>query len=249
MKLNKKIFKLNKINIGLIILCLGLIAYNFFNIKEGVDATTIRTQADIAIQNINQAAAVDISANAIFDNAQAEKTMIDAASNVVSSNYKNSLATVTAADLAFSQAIRPGNKALRLSAFTTSQSNIHLKNNDKCLDIINDGTNNTPQMLGCANFSGQQWNILPTSTFSSDYTFQAQNNFSNKTLCLDMINNKLIMNKCDSTSPGQLWSTSVATPNLFNIQNKNMLTNNQCLTGVGVVKCDSTLNNMLWSKY
>jgi hypothetical protein len=31
--------------------------------------------------------------------------------------------------------------------------------NNKCLDIVNDGTNNQPIMATCGNYSGQLWTI------------------------------------------------------------------------------------------
>ena len=76
---------------------------------------------------------------------------------------------------------------------------------DKCLDIINDGTNNKLIMSQCGNYSGQQWYNAKGNLKSS---YKLQNTFSGKDKCLDIINdganNKLIMSQCGNYS-GQQW--------------------------------------------
>jgi hypothetical protein len=76
---------------------------------------------------------------------------------------------------------------------------------NKCLDIINDGNNNRPNMANCGNFSGQIWNVQPTQV-KGFYRLKTQ--FTGEGKCLDVINdgsNRLTMAPCADFS-GQIWS-------------------------------------------
>ena len=54
---------------------------------------------------------------------------------------------------------------------------------EKCLDIINDGLNNTPIMATCGNFSGQAWTILPAGTRGY---YKLRTEFTGPDKCLDI---------------------------------------------------------------
>ena len=83
--------------------------------------------------------------------------------------------------------------------------NIENQSKNKCVDIINDGTNNKLTIAECGNYSGQQW-LIPNENSNS-----FQNNFSGMNNCIDIVNdgvnNQLIMNPCGNYS-GQEWSTN-----------------------------------------
>jgi Ricin-type beta-trefoil lectin domain len=76
----------------------------------------------------------------------------------------------------------------------------------KCLDVVNDGTNNKLNMADCGNFSGQAWSIQP-SGIGTSYRLRTQ--FTGNEKCLDIVNdgknNKLVMADCGNFS-GQLWN-------------------------------------------
>jgi hypothetical protein len=76
---------------------------------------------------------------------------------------------------------------------------------NKCLDIVNDGSNNQPIMSKCGNYSGQLWRIQPSAR---EGFYRLQNQFSGSDKCLDIVNdgsnNQLIMGDCGNYS-GQLW--------------------------------------------
>jgi Ricin-type beta-trefoil lectin domain len=76
---------------------------------------------------------------------------------------------------------------------------------NKCLDIINDGANNRPNMANCGNFSGQIWNVEPTQE-KGFYRLKTQ--FTGENKCLDVINDgsdRITMANCANFS-GQIWS-------------------------------------------
>ena len=79
---------------------------------------------------------------------------------------------------------------------------------EKCLDIINDGANNTPIMTWCGNYSGQAWTIAPAGP-RGFYKLRTQ--FTGPDKCLDIINdgqnNKLTMATCGNFT-GQMWEIS-----------------------------------------
>jgi hypothetical protein len=76
----------------------------------------------------------------------------------------------------------------------------------KCLDIVNDGNNNTLTMAACGNFSGQMWTIKPTGT--PGYSL-LRTKFTGAGKCLDIVNdgnnNMLTMAACGNFS-GQMWT-------------------------------------------
>jgi hypothetical protein len=80
---------------------------------------------------------------------------------------------------------------------------------NKCLDIINDGSNNNqPNMADCGNFSGQIWSVERTKQKG---LYRLKTQFTGDNKCLDVINdgsnNRLIMANCGNFS-GQFWSIS-----------------------------------------
>ena len=79
---------------------------------------------------------------------------------------------------------------------------------DKCLDVVNDGTNNQLQMADCGNFSGQLWTIDSTSNAPS---LRFRNLFTGTNKCLDVVNdgtnNQLQMADCGNFS-GQIWKVN-----------------------------------------
>jgi Ricin-type beta-trefoil lectin domain len=76
----------------------------------------------------------------------------------------------------------------------------------KCLDVVNDGTNNKLQMADCGNFSGQFWNAGSSNV--RGYV-RLRNQFTGSNKCLDVVNdgtnNQLQMADCGNFS-GQVWS-------------------------------------------
>jgi hypothetical protein len=76
----------------------------------------------------------------------------------------------------------------------------------KCLDVVNDGTNNQLQMADCGNFSGQLWKIQPTAKKGF---VRLKTMFTGADKCLDIVNdgtnNRLVMAKCGNFS-GQFWA-------------------------------------------
>ena len=58
---------------------------------------------------------------------------------------------------------------------------------EKCLDIINDGVNNTPIMAWCGNYSGQAWTI--TASGVRGY-YKLRTEFTGPTKCLDIISGR-----------------------------------------------------------
>lgn len=77
---------------------------------------------------------------------------------------------------------------------------------NKCLDIVNDGTNNKLIMADCGNYSGQMWSIEPTRTLGA---YRMRTQFTGDDKCLDIVNdgtnNQVIMADCGNYS-GQFWS-------------------------------------------
>jgi hypothetical protein len=75
-----------------------------------------------------------------------------------------------------------------------------------CLDIVNDGRNNTLHMAKCENVTGQSWSRVSTS--KSGYV-NMKTDFTGDDRCLDIVNdgknNKPTMAKCANVS-GQFWS-------------------------------------------
>ena len=76
---------------------------------------------------------------------------------------------------------------------------------NKCLDVVNDGTNNQLIMANCGNYSGQNWSIESVKNASQ---VKLRNMFTGNNKCLDIVNdganNQLIMADCGNYS-GQLW--------------------------------------------
>lgn len=74
----------------------------------------------------------------------------------------------------------------------------------KCLDIVNDGTNDKIQMADCGNFTGQAWRMVK----AGDGAVRLMTEFTGTAKCLDVINdgknNLLHMDSCGDYS-GQLW--------------------------------------------
>ena len=79
-----------------------------------------------------------------------------------------------------------------------------LTGSNKCLDIVNDGTNNQLTMADCGDFTGQFWHLKPTK----DGRFVLQTEFTGQNKCLDIVNdgsnNKLTMADCGNIT-GQFW--------------------------------------------
>lgn len=86
----------------------------------------------------------------------------------------------------------------------------------KCLDIVNDGTNNKLIMADCGNFSGQVWNFRNSRSLI--------NNFTGDKKCLDIVNdgsnNKLNMADCGNYS-GQFWSNTTPGPKVVKMEYLN----------------------------
>jgi hypothetical protein len=103
-----------------------------------------------------------------------------------------------------------------------------------CLDIVNDGKNNTVTLAECANVSGQLWLIEPSET---EGFFRLKTTFSGSDKCLDIINddedNKLSMAECSPVS-GQLWKLEPSEPKGFS-RVENMFT--------GPGKCLDVIND------
>jgi Ricin-type beta-trefoil lectin domain len=78
---------------------------------------------------------------------------------------------------------------------------------DICLDILNDGDNNSLIMAKCANVGGQRWSM--TASEKNPQAYQLQTPLTGADKCLSIINdgenNKVTMAKC-SIVPRQLWS-------------------------------------------
>lgn len=100
---------------------------------------------------------------------------------------------------------------------------------NKCLDIINDGNNNQPNMADCGNFSGQIWSVQSTQRQG---LYRLKTQFTGEDKCLDVINdgknNRLTMATCGDFS-GQFWSIK-STPNKRSYKLRNLFTRgNKCL--------------------
>jgi Ricin-type beta-trefoil lectin domain len=98
---------------------------------------------------------------------------------------------------------------------------------NKCLDIINDGANNRPNMANCGNFSGQLWNVRPTKVQGF---YRLKTLFTGENKCLDVINdgsNRITMANCAEFS-GQIWSI-IPTQNPSFYKLKNEFTRGKCL--------------------
>lgn len=100
---------------------------------------------------------------------------------------------------------------------------------NKCLDIINDGKNNKPNMADCGNFSGQIWSLEPTQ---QKRFYRLRTQFTGKDKCFDVINDgkniRPIMATCGNFT-GQLWSI-VPTQNEGYYKLKNKFTRgDKCL--------------------
>lgn len=74
----------------------------------------------------------------------------------------------------------------------------------KCLDIINDGSNNQLTMADCGNYTGQSWSVTKDGA-----NYRLQTLFTGDSKCLDIVNDgqnsELTMAPCGNYS-GQLWS-------------------------------------------
>jgi hypothetical protein len=83
---------------------------------------------------------------------------------------------------------------------------------DKCLDVVNDGTNNQLIMANCGKFTGQYWKV--SSSKRHPDTYRLTNLFTGKDKCLDIVNdgnnNRITMAPCGDFS-GQYWR-KIATP-------------------------------------
>jgi hypothetical protein len=110
--------------------------------------------------------------------------------------------------------IRPNDRSSEAGKIGLSQAKsfssfkTNFTGNDKCLDVVNDGTNDRLQMADCGNFSGQFWSTVATGT--KGYV-RLRNNFTGNDKCLDVVNdgnnNRLQMADCGNFS-GQFWQLS-----------------------------------------
>lgn len=108
-----------------------------------------------------------------------------------------------------------------------------LTGNDKCLNIISNGTNHQVSMAACENVPAQFWQIEPAQ--SGYYRMKTQLTGDNQ--CLDIVNdgqdNQLMMAACGNFS-GQFWRMdTTATPGLYRL--RTMFTGND--------KCLDIINN------
>jgi Ricin-type beta-trefoil lectin domain len=99
----------------------------------------------------------------------------------------------------------------------------------KCLDVVNDGTNNQLQMADCGNFSGQFWSTVASGV--KGYV-RLRNNFTGDGKCLDVVNdgtnNKLQMADCGNFT-GQLWQVAKPKKAAFYRMSNQFTGSNKCL--------------------
>jgi Ricin-type beta-trefoil lectin domain len=113
--------------------------------------------------------------------------------------------------ISFANILNPNTSVSKPQLLAQVPARIRLKTqftgDNKCLDIINDGTNNRPDMADCGNFSGQLWNVKPTK---EQGFYRLKTLFTGRNKCLDVINdgtnNRLTMATCGDFS-GQFWKT------------------------------------------
>jgi hypothetical protein len=107
-------------------------------------------------------------------------------------------------------AISTADATLHYWNITQTEDGTYLLQNEftgtsKCLDIVNDGTNNKLIMQNCVNSSGQAWSLTKTEYGN----FRLRNEFSGKNKCLDFVikgaNKTPIMANCANVDR-QAWS-------------------------------------------
>lgn len=141
-------------------------------------------------------------------------------------------AIVIVTALARSEVRAGGHSGAALVSQSTYRMHTRFTGSGKCLDVLNDGTNNQLRMKSCGNYSGQRW----WGERTPEGLARLKNTFTGGGECLDVVNDglndKVALAPCGNYS-GQLWWAEETTDGAVRLKNT--------FTGTG--KCLDIVND------